>query len=114
MIARYAFISIWIAACLWILWQSLAAPPPIDVKDIHVGMATCMTVLSFPSGVLVFLASDLFALLFGSSYFSLAWKYHPAFFYFIWLCYFGVGLVQWVLLLLWLRAGARRSIQVPD
>jgi hypothetical protein len=68
------------AACLWILWQGLAASPPIDVKDIHVGMMTWMTVLSFPSSLLVLFASDLIASLFGSYYFSLAWKYHPAFF----------------------------------
>jgi hypothetical protein len=102
------------AACLWILWQGLAASPPIDVKDIHVGMMTWMTVLSFPSSLLVLFASDLIASLFGSYYFSLAWKYHPAFFCFIWLSYFGVGLVQWVLLLRWLRARARRSIQLVD
>jgi hypothetical protein len=110
MIARYAFIGIWSAACLWILWSSLAAPPPIDVKDIHVGMTFWMTVLSLPSGLLVFVASNFIASFFGS-YFSLAWKYHPAFFYFIWSCYFGVGLVQWVLLLFWPRR-ARRSTQL--
>jgi hypothetical protein len=113
MVARYAFIGIWSAAYLWILWSSLAAPPPIDVKDIHVGMIFWMTVLSLPSGLLVALASDFIASFFGS-YFSLAWKYHPAFFYFVWSCYFGVGLMQWVLLLLWPRAGARRSVQLID
>jgi hypothetical protein len=98
------------AACLSILWLSLAAPPPIDVKDIHVGMIFWMTVLSFPSSLLVFFASDLIASHFGS-YFSLAWKYHPTFFYVIWLSYFGVGLAQWMLLLFWLRARARRPFK---
>lgn len=108
-----AFIGIWIAACLRLLWQGLAAPPPIDVKDIHIGMIFWMTVLSFPSSLLVLLPSDLIASHFGS-YFGLAWKYHPEFFCFIWLCYFGVGLLQWALLLRLLRARARRSIQLAD
>jgi hypothetical protein len=58
----------------------LAAPAPIDVKDIHVGMTTWMTLLSFPSGLLIFFGADLIASLFGG-YFHFAWKHHPAFFY---------------------------------
>jgi hypothetical protein len=57
------------------LYAGLIAPP-VDVKDIHVGMVFWMSLLSFPSSLLVFFGLEFGTAAFGSYYFSVAWDHH--------------------------------------
>lgn len=100
----------WAAVCFWILWSGLTARAPVDVKDMHVGMSFWMTMLSFPSGLLVSIGTDIMTLPFGK-YFNVAWRYHPQFYCFIWFCYFVVGIVQWFLIVPWIM---RRVASTPN
>jgi hypothetical protein len=67
----YFFVLFWAAPCFWLLYAGLIAPP-VDVKDIHVGMVFWMSLLSFPSSLLVFFGLEFGTAAFGSYYFSVA------------------------------------------
>jgi|SRR5262245_11752523 len=92
----YFFGLFWAAPCFWLLYAGLTTPPPVDVKDIHVGMVIWMSLLSFPSSLLVFFGFEFGPAAFGSYYFSVAWDYHPWFYCIVWACYFVAGLAQWL------------------
>ena len=93
---RYFLLPAWICLCVWLLYSGLSASPPVDVKDLHVGMSVWMLVLTFPLGLIVFVGSEIVTQPFGA-YFAIAWAYHPAFFVVVWASFFLVGLFQWLL-----------------
>jgi ABC-type dipeptide/oligopeptide/nickel transport system permease subunit len=93
MILGYVLVLCWAALCFWLLYGGLTAAPPVDVKDIYVGMVFWMSLLSFPSSLLVLLGTALFSNYFN---FSAALQYHPWFYCIVWACYFIVGLAQWL------------------
>lgn len=100
MSTRSVLLIIWAAVCLWLLYFSLSAASPVDVKDIHVGLLLWMLVLSFPLGLTAFFGTDLITTFYGG-YFNVAWNHHPLFLVFVWVCYFSLGLIQWLVLLPW-------------
>jgi hypothetical protein len=97
---RIFLFVLWLGACLWVLFSGLLDSGPGDIKDVHVGMNLWMCLLTFPSGLLVFIGSDFATMPFGN-YFGLAWSHHFLLYPFVWGCYFVVGLFQWFVLLPW-------------
>jgi hypothetical protein len=102
---RYALLGLWVAACLWLLWIGLTAIAPVDVKDLHVGMAFWMMMLSFPAGALIFVLLNIVK----APYF--APEFHPWFYCLVWLGFFAVGLLQWLFLIYWNTKGRGKPLQ---
>jgi hypothetical protein len=91
---KRVLLVLWFGACFWVLASSLYGAAVIDVKDGHVGLIFWMTLLTFPSGFLVIWATQALTDPYGA-YFSVAWKFHPEFLVFVWVCFVIVGYVQW-------------------
>jgi hypothetical protein len=104
----YVFVLCWAAPCIWILYGGLTAAPPVDIKDLYVGMVFWMTLLSFPSSLLVLLGFECGTAPFGKS-FSVAWQYHPWFYCIVWVGHFIVGLAQWLFVVRCVRCITERT-----